>query len=384
MPSSRIRPLVTLLALCGISCDVANAATWTIEVVDPAVAGAFSSLRIDSHGNAHVSYVDQVNHLLRYGFWDHVSDRWFTDTLDKSAGFCSLALDSSDLPHISYLDYGSGRLKYAHWNGKAWQKTAIPINAKVIDYYTSIGLDQEDSPRISYYEYWGTGEDYRLNLREVAWNGAFWQVRTVDTTPGGGKFNSMAMDSRGNPQIAYANVRAEHAGMRYAHWNGQAWEVEVLVGIKEPHPTYSESLALDKNDVPHIAYTDLVDNIVKYATKSDGKWILQPVDSLAEVAYPDRNGIALDDDGHPYISYYDPGQGVLKLAYRKDGRWVYEVVDQNFCGFTSSLRIANNTIWITYKDEVGQRLKFARRPLDSSVPVPPDPQARPGSAALRQ
>lgn len=357
-----------VLLVAGIWAAVLNAtekpAEWRVTVVDPTAIGKFSSLRIDSYGNAHVSYVDDAQLVLKYSFWDHSLNKWFTETLDRSRGYCSLALDSKQRPHISYLAYGEGQLKYAHWTGSSWEKSVIRVNAKVIDYYTSIAIDAKDNPRISFYEYWGTGEDYLLHLRTVAWNGEFWHVSTVDSTAGSGKFNSIATDSKGNPHIAYANVKAESASLRYAHWNGKSWEVEVLEGSgMSGYAAFSVALALDNDDVPHIAYTDVTNRQVKYATRRNGKWQIQVVDSLAEVAYPDRNGIAADAQGRPYISYYDGGRGMLKLAYRRDQKWVAEVVDQNFAGFTSSVQIDHSAIWVTYADETSG-LKCGRSSLE--------------------
>ena len=37
------------------------------------------------------------------------------------------------------------------------------------------------------------------------WNGKFWALTTVDSTLGTGKFNSIAVDSKGHPHIAYAD-----------------------------------------------------------------------------------------------------------------------------------------------------------------------------------
>jgi hypothetical protein len=127
---------------------------------------------------------------------------------------------------------------------------------------------------------------------------------------------------------------------------------------------WSVSLVLDKNDNPHITYTDIPHLLVKYATKKDGHWRMEAVDSLAKEGYPDRNGIALDDLGNPYISYYDAGAGVLKVAHRQGQKWAAEVVDQGFVGFQSSLRIDHGVIWVTYMDQSGGGLKFARRPLE--------------------
>lgn len=361
--NARISGAIVILAIALIAVGALQGSEWRREVVDPSGGGKFSSLRIDTFGNAHVAYYDEAQFLLKYGFWDHNLRKWFTTTIDQTRGFCSLTLDPKQRPHISYLAYGDGQLKYAFWNGTSWQKQVIHINARDISYYTSVALNADENPTITYYEYWGTGEEYRLNLRGVSWNGSFWSVRTIDSVPGSGKFNFAVSDSKGYPHVAYANVKAENAGLRYAWWDGQTWHVEVLEGIASAMPIYSVSLALDKQDVPHIAYTDVANRLVKYATRRGNKWELQVIDSLRQVAYPDRNGIALDADGNPYITYYDPGPGVLKMAHREGNGWVSEIVDENFTGFTSSIQIVGDSIWVTYADDNTHGLKCARRTL---------------------
>lgn len=351
--------LIILIVLASAAARV-NAADWRQEVVDTS-GSKFSSLRIDRYGNAHVAYVDESQNLLKYGFWDHKLDKWFTTSLDNTAGYCSLALDSQQHPHISYIDYGA-KLNYTHWNGSSWETQLIPIKAKDISFYTSITVDANDNPSISFYEYWGGGENYLLHLRNVSWNGKFWEVRTVDSTAGSGKFNSITTDSADHQNIAYANVKTENAGLRYARWNGHSWDIEVLEGSGSEYQIFSVAIVLDKSDNPHIAYTDFRHQLVKYATRRNGKWQLQVVDSLAQAGYPDRNGIAVDEEGHPYISYYDAGRGILKLAHLEGQKWVTEVVDENSAGFTSSLQIVNRTIWLTYASENGVGLKFAYRP----------------------
>jgi hypothetical protein len=162
-------------------------------------------------------------------------------------------------------------------------------------------------------------------------------------------------------------VDYKNASLRYARWNGKSWAIEVLEGEGEPGTNmWSVSMVLDKSDVPHIAYTDLRKRVVKYATKMNGKWQFEVVDSLANVSYADRNGIALDGKGNPYISYYDGGLALLKVAHQKDHKWVTEVVDQGSVGVTSSLQIYQGTMWVTYADESGERLMFARRPIEQA------------------
>jgi hypothetical protein len=356
---------ILLLLLTGSLAGTVQAVEWRQEIVDANGGGKFSSLQIDTYGNAHVIYSDDSQHLLKYGFWDRKIAKWFTTVLDnRSSGFCSMVLDSKQHPHISYLEYATGHLKYAHWDGILWQKQAIRLNAPNIEFYTSIALDSDDRPIISYYEVIGAGSpDYSLHLRDVKWNGRLWQASTIDWTQGSGKFNSIAEGSDGHLQIAYANVRSETASLRYASWNGNSWQVELLEGAESPSPIYSVSMVLEKDDVPHITYTDVARHLVKYATRRDGKWKLEVVGSLTREGYPDRNGIALDGEGNPYISYFDAGRGILILVHRENKKWIAEEVDSDFAGFNSSIRIANGEIIIVYSDSVNGVLKCTRRLL---------------------
>jgi hypothetical protein len=361
-------PVLTLAAVAA-----AQEGTWEIGRVDGSVGSSFSSLRIDKFGNAHVSYIEEGTGTLQYSFWDHRLKKWFTTTLEQSgAGFCSLALDSKQHPHISYNRYD--RLIYAHWDGSAWQNQTIQLPSKAVRFYTSIALDSKDNPSIGYYEVLdsiGAAEKDACLMRVVTWTGSVWELTTADHEFATGKFNSIAVDSAGRPHVAYANIWYEAASLRFADWDGTSWHKEILEG---PRGTYRQAviLILDKQDNPHIAYSDLNNMLVKYGTRVAGKWQMQAVASIRQEAYPDRNGIALDEHGAPYISFFDRGIGVLKVAYRKDQKWLSEVVDTGSAGFTSSIQIHEGTIWLTYSAGPGGGLKFARRPL-----APPAPEIQP-------
>lgn len=349
------------------------AAEWQVGTLD-GVGGKYSSLRIDKFGNVHVAYCAVSQGQVGYGFWDKNLKRWFTSTVGRCSGFTSMVLDSKQRPHISYPD-GTGNINHSYWDGTSWQKQTVELHATVINYYTSIIVDLNDYPSISYYEEHGAGEN-GLRLRVVTWNGKFWEARTVDSDLGSGKFNSMASDSKGNPQIAYGNVEYQNASLRYAKWNGNGWDLDILEGRGVPGTSmWSVALVLDNNDLPHIAYTDVKKRILKYGTLRNGKWELDSVDTLGAVAYPDRNGIALDERGSVYISYYDPGLGVLKVAHQQGRQWVVEVVDRYSAGFTSSLQISQGNVWVSYANETGEQLKVARRPLPD-----PEPPVKQGEA----
>jgi hypothetical protein len=311
--------------------------------------------------------VDENRYPLRYAYWDHVVKRWFSMTVDVDAGTCSLTLDSKQHPHISYSQFSGGHLRYAFWDGDKWQLQSVPLNSESILFYQSIALIGEDRPSISFYEYRGPKEsDFKIRLRNVIRTGQNWELRTVDSDEGSGKFNSMAADAKGRLHLAYANVSAGTGGMRYALWDGTSWTAEILEGLKENNGQgvgWNAVVIVDKEGVPHMSYMNQSLGLVKYAFRKADRWEIQVVDKVSHVGYPDRNSIALDDAGRPYIGYYDAGRGLLKVAHADGQQWVVQTVDGNGSGFASSMQIDHGVLWISYGDERNGALKVARQEL---------------------
>lgn len=364
--------VVALVMSATIMAWPTQAAQWTIETVDTTGAGYFTSLKADSAGNLHAAYIPETfGHPLKYAFWDRVVKRWFTMQVAKGASFSTLVLDSKEHPRISYADAGTGlgcKLEYASWNG-SWKVDPIDVHpGGVVAYYTSIALDKNDNPFLTYYHYAEPNNEPVVHLGNVFWTGTYWAWMYVDRGHGSGKFNSIAIDSNGWPQIAYANVTAETQSLRYATWNGKVWNREIIEGAGRALPIYSVSMVLDKKDVPHIVYTDLAHRWIKYATRRNRKWETEVVDSYVAAAegqgYWDRDGIVLDAQGNPYVSYFDKGLGQLRVAHRVDGRWEREIVDGNMSGLTSSLAIADGMLWVSYAGLFEQSFKVAHRPLE--------------------
>jgi hypothetical protein len=293
-------------SVLGTAAAAAEDPVWKTEVVETAGPGKYSALQIDKDGNLHLVYsVDDGNRFpLKYAFRDQRLGKWFVMTVAQSAGAAAIALDATQRPHISWVDAGSGsgsKLRYAYWNGTKWVGQAIPLNSDVIAYYNSIALDPAGKPTISFYEYRGPKDsDIHIRLRTVTLNGAQWEVRTVDSDEGSGKFNSIASDAQGNMHLAYANVSASTASLRYAFWNGRSWKTEVVDGPEQNNGQavgYSAYIALDKQGEPHISYINESNSVVKYATRKAGKWHIQSIDRLSAFGYPDRNSVAFDEHG---------------------------------------------------------------------------------------
>lgn len=370
---------------------VSAAAQWTIETVDTSGAGYYTSMKADSTGNLHVAYVPEVNgHPLKYAFWDKAVKRWFTMQVAANASFSTLVLDSKEHPQISFVDFGTGqgcKVRRAAWDG-TWKVDPIDVRpGAILGYYTSIALNQKDEPILTYYDYANPSGEVTLQLGSLIWSGNYWAAVMVDRTRGSGKFNSIAIDSSGRPQIAYANVSYETDSLRYATWDGKVWKVEIIEGANGPFPVYSVSMVLDKRDDPHIVYTDLGHGLIKYATRRNGKWLTEAVDWFKGAAggqgYWDRDGIAVDSQGNPHVSYFDKGTGVLKVAHREGSRWMVETVDNNMSGMTSSLAIADGMLWVSYASLYEQSFKVANRPLTEAAQPTVSVQRGTGSVSKR-
>ena len=74
--------------------------------------------------------------------------------------------------------------------------------------YTSLALDGGGNPHISYHD--STNAD----LKYAAWDGASWDIETVDSTGGLLRYTSLALDSSGWPHISY--IDGTNADLKYA------------------------------------------------------------------------------------------------------------------------------------------------------------------------
>ena len=108
--------------------------------------------------------------------------------------------------------------------------------------------------------------------------GAVWTTETVDDPSGFSNLSSrtIALDSNGNPHIAYGGE-----DLYYAYYDGGSWHYETLdsslvVG-------WYASIAIDSSDNVHISYFDNANKNLKYTTNATGTWVSQTLDRVGEV-----------------------------------------------------------------------------------------------------
>ena len=313
---------------------------WVISTVDSSGnAGWYSSIALDSSGNVHISYSDQLNYVLKYA--TNVSGKWIITDLGSMYGFhpryTSIAIDASDKVHIGY--YGRYLTYVTNTSGK-WVTEEVLGSAN--DDYVSIALDSSNNVHFSYLQ-----SSYALDY--AIKNSDSWIITTIDN---GTWLNdcSLAIDSSGNSHISYTESSSDKDNLMYATNASGKWEISIVDSYG-----LGPSIALDSSGKVHISYVS--GDSIKYATNKSGAWKSTIVDEENNYMYRLRPpSLAIDSSGKAHICYAVdiPMEGgfrtnALKYATNTSGSWVTTLVDDNDAGDFNSIALnSKNKAHISY------------------------------------
>jgi len=193
-----------------------------------------------------------------------------------------------------------------------------------------------------------------------------WQTQILESATGDvGQYSSIALDSSGEPSIAYYD--SSETALKYKYkgsdgWHPKSTEATATIDNAGDVGQYA-SLAIDTSDTPHVSYYDAGATGLKYAVRDiAGNWYPESVDSTDSVGM--YTSIAVDALKYPHISYYDATNEDLKYAYKDSDGWHIETVDgTDSVGQYSAIAVDSSTdtpiIHISYYDATNQNLKYA-------------------------
>lgn len=292
---------------------------------------------------------------------------WYLTTIEGKeydgfvGKYASIILDANNYPHISYYDEKNQDLKYAHWDGKAWQITTVDGLKENVGWNTSIALDSKGNPHIAYDNH---TDSTNKKLRYAFWDGINWKIQEVPTKNDVDGRIHLIIDIKDTPHIGYCEhvVGKENRLLSYAFWDGSNWKTQSTdLGIVSD---ISVSMDLDSNNWPHFCYyhSGKIELYYTYFDLKSGQWIFNLIEQAKEPMF--NTSIVLDIKNMPHVSYTS-GKDPTYLKYAVfDGKtWIITVVDQG-----KSLQFNNQTsiaidsamcLHLCYGEGLFQDLRYA-------------------------
>jgi hypothetical protein len=246
--------------------------------------------------------------------------------IDSNGAGGSLALDSNGNPHVvfSHWNYArntngatttTSRIDYAVWTGSNWDiQTVDPSGTG-----GWLKLDSGNRPQMIY----ASGSNVNYFFKYAVLNGGAWNIQTIDSSEWGMQY-SMALDSAGNPHIIYTTYHySENYGnvsstqdIKYAYYNGVSWAIQTIEKAKTSVGYNTLSIAIDSKGNPQVLYLEaasfpyprknavggfsfLGSYNVKYASLSDNLWQSQTVFTNSTSI----GNLVLNSDGQPSFCY---------------------------------------------------------------------------------
>lgn len=156
----------------------------------------------------------------------------------------------------------------------------------------------------------------------------------------GGPLGAMVLDPRDDVHLCYVIVNEEDSTpeIHYATGSEDSWNDLIIdkgeVGLAD------DSLALDTEGNPHIAYL-IEGSELRFAERTNGFWTNGSIDQVGIIGY----SIATDTMDHMYVCYQTASND-LKIAYRDDDAWSIQTI------VTGDVRSALSSITVDGQDLV--------------------------------
>jgi hypothetical protein len=202
---------------------------------------------------------------------------------------------------------------------------------------------------------------------------AEWVVETVDTAGWAGFQSSLKLSDEDQPRVSYISKIDNYYSLKYASWSGTSWSIDTVEqGQSGISAGWYNSLQLDSNGRPHIAYDVIQAESVKYAAWNGTQWETKVVDTVEYGATGGHGftSLALDAQNQPLVSYGGNNVDVfgdvdLNLARWNGSSWDIETVDDNDrSGFNSSISMDSqgnpHIVYTAYDDSYNAELRYAR------------------------
>ena len=336
----------------------------TVDSLDN--VGAQSDLAVDSENNAHISYRDSTNGVLKYAFFNGIT--WNTTVVDGSGnvGFStSIVLDSSDHVHICYFDDTNSNLNYAYFDGENWN-ISIVSNMSDMGNSISLGISSDDNLHLVFYHQ----IDYtQPNIKYAVYDGESWDISGISGGTTSGQTISLVVDSNDNVHITFTG-----SGLSYGFFNGTDWQFSSAA----PRG-YLNTIAVADNGkiyISHSSGSSWYGHSVDIAMFDGHNWTTLPAPPYND-DQSRPSAISTDSNGYVHIAYYTGcgdygpyGCDVRYASYNGSDWQSYELetwVRENGRSSPSELSMvidSEDYVHLSYKNMMDEELMYANTIVD--------------------
>jgi serine/threonine protein kinase len=281
---------------------------------------------------------------------------WLTDYLQKGSQamgyYTSMVIDSQGVIHLVFFQDNFDIVWYADNSLGKWEYKKVVGNLGG-GLHLSLALNSKGNPYIAYETQRYKKSTPRLIL--LQWTGSSWRGPFQDINHEAAKTDiSMALGPDDSAHLTYLDDYSSQ--VIYTHFAGDRYQDQPL-GQAEPNGQ-SFPIAVDQNGEPHLLY-QAAEGGLTYATQKDGTWLWEKVDAKRSAGY--FSALALDAQGNPHVAYYIKDEKTLWYARKGNNGWeTYLVDDSGDVGQYPSIAVdKSGFVHISYYDASHQDLKYA-------------------------
>jgi hypothetical protein len=284
----------------------------------------------------------------------------------------SMALDTAGNPVIAYYDATDGDLKLVHCgdpycrDGDASIETVDSTGD--VGMHASLALDTVGDPVIAYYDSAPNFDLKLVHCNDPNCTGSDESIETVDATGDVGRHASLTLDGSGNPVVSYddtTNGELKLVRCNDPNCTGGDETIKVM-DVPGDDVNQDGSLVIDGSGNPVISY---------YNTTSDWLMLMTCTDPVCDTGFygsldpagGEHSSLALDGSGNPVVSSYDADTGNLRVTHCNDtfctgGDESTETIDNvgTVCEATSLVLDAHGNPIIAHYDAIDDEVRVAR------------------------
>ena len=238
---------------------------WKFEkLFDDGHDGWDTRITVDSEGGVHISAIDPLdfggNGVEYYSKDD--SGKWIVEDIGSGPQTykyaTSIAVDPQGNPHITFFDQDDKTLALASRDDSGWSINVVD-GERDAGLFSSLIIDSDGRFHVSYL----LRQSQTSGIVRYATRGADdmdWEISDVGSLDklsfgfvGARHITSLALDSEGNPWIAYSDEEK----IMLAVWDGSAWQTQTAVDAEGKILGQLVVLKVDSKDQPHLTYFEV-------------------------------------------------------------------------------------------------------------------------------